>query len=114
MHVLHSYNVSDHLWTNFQGSLKARLGDKICPPQDDISRIGTKSLNWFREQKCNLIIVDNHMAEVAWSQSSIVSQWANAQDPESLLDFLDSKLESGRPAGQLYVHQVKNLTNRTH
>ena len=46
------------------------------------------------------------MPEVAWSQSTIVSQWANAQDPESLLQFLDSKLEAGRPANQLYVHQV--------
>ena len=46
------------------------------------------------------------MPEVAWSQSNIVSQWANAQDPESLIQFLDSKLEAGRPANQLYVHQV--------
>ena len=91
-------------------SLKSRLGDKICPPQDDI-RIGTKSLNWFREQKCNLIIVENKMPEIAWAQSNINSLWGNAQDPESLLDFLTSELESGRPADKLYVHQERDLTN---
>ena len=91
-------------------SLKSRLGDRICPPQDDI-RIGTMSLNWFREQKCNLIIVENKMPEIAWPQSSISSKWGNAQDPESLLDFLSSELESGRPTDKLYVHQETDLTN---
>ena len=86
-------------------SLKSGLGDKICPPQDEISHIGTMSLNWFRNQTCNLIIVDNHMPEVAWSQSNIISEWANKQDPESLLNFLDEKLETGRPEGQLYISQ---------
>ena len=45
------------------------------------------------------------MPEVAWPQSTINSLWGNAQDPESLLDFLSSELEDGRPADQLYVHQ---------
>ena len=51
------------------------------------------------------------MPEIAWPQSTINSSWGNAQDPQSLLDFLSSKLESGRPAGQLYVHQETELTH---
>ena len=50
------------------------------------------------------------MPEIAWPQSSINSKWGNAQDPESLLDFLSSELESGRPADKLYVHQETDLT----
>ena len=49
------------------------------------------------------------MPEVAWPQSTISSQWGNAQDPETLLNFLDSKLEAGRPADKLYVHQGTDL-----
>ena len=56
------------------------------------------------------------MPEVAWSQTNVISEWANKQDSESLLKFLDEKLETGRPDGQLYVSQdtddsllVKNL-----
>ena len=67
-------------------------------------------MDWFREQKCNLIIVENKMPEVAWPQSAIKSLWGNAQDPESLLDFLSSELDSGRPADQLYVHQETEPT----
>ena len=68
-------------------------------------------MDWFREKNCNLVIVENKMPEVAWPQSTINSSWGNAQDPQSLLDFLSSKLESGRPAGQLYVHQETELTH---
>ena len=50
------------------------------------------------------------MPEVAWPQSAIKSLWGNAQDPESLLDFLSSELDSGRPADQLYVHQETEPT----
>ena len=45
------------------------------------------------------------MPEVAWSQTNVISEWANKQDSESLLKFLDEKLEAGRPDGQLYVSQ---------
>ena len=45
------------------------------------------------------------MPEVAWSQTNVISEWANKQDSESLLKFLDEKLETGRPDGQLYVSQ---------
>ena len=45
------------------------------------------------------------MPEVAWSQTNVISEWANKQDSESLLKFLDEKLERGRPDGQLYVSQ---------
>ena len=45
------------------------------------------------------------MSEVAWSQSNIISEWANKQDPVSLLNFLDRKLEAGRPPDQFYVSQ---------
>jgi len=45
------------------------------------------------------------MPEVAWSQTNVISEWANKQDSESLLKFLDEKLEAGRPDGQIYVSQ---------
>ena len=45
------------------------------------------------------------MPEVAWSQTNVISEWANKQDSESLLKFLDEKLEAGRPDDQLYVSQ---------
>jgi len=103
MNHFYEMNVSDH--EDLHSLIISTLQDDLFTGEYNFDKM---SLNDIRLSGNIVVIYQDSSYSPFVPGSEISSPWSNTQDPNSLINFLDTQLLNGRPDGDLYVSQGVN------
>ena len=103
MNHFYGMDVSDH--DDLHDLIVSILQETLYTGNYDFDKLG---LNEIKLSGNVVVIYHDSLYQPFVPGNGISSPWSNTQDPDSLIDFLDTQLKNERPNGVLYVSQGVN------